>query len=69
MENEADYFMMNYLIDESEGHFDYFSVLKKFQIGYWMGMQVKIKILKLREQLKAWCTSLLRINYNIFIGG
>lgn len=41
MENEANYFMMNYLIDESDGHFDYSSVLENFKLG--IGWECKLK--------------------------
>lgn len=41
MENEATSFMMSYLINESEGHFDYSSVLEKYNLG--LGWECKLK--------------------------
>ena len=41
MENEATSFMMSYLINESEGHFDYSSVLENYNLG--LGWECKLK--------------------------
>ncbi|WP_414838454.1 ImmA/IrrE family metallo-endopeptidase [Carnobacterium sp. TMP28] len=41
MENEANSFMMNNLIEESEGHFNYSDVLETFKLG--LGWDFKIK--------------------------
>lgn len=41
MENEATSFMMSYLIEESDGHFDYSSVLENYNLG--LGWECKLK--------------------------
>lgn len=41
MEHEATSFMMNYLIKESEGQFNYSDVLENFNLG--LGWETKIK--------------------------
>lgn len=41
MENEATYYMVNYLIDESGGQFNYSDVLNNFKLG--LGWEAKIK--------------------------
>lgn len=41
MENEATKFMIKYLINECEGHFNYSSVLEKYNLG--IGWEGKIK--------------------------
>ena len=41
MENEATYYMINYLINESEGQFNYSDVFENFELG--LGWETKIK--------------------------
>lgn len=41
MEHEANYFMVNYLINESDGQFNYSDVLENFNLG--LGWETKIK--------------------------
>lgn len=41
MESEATYYMMEYLIKESDGHFDYSTVIENYKLG--LGWESKIK--------------------------
>ncbi|MFL2100054.1 ImmA/IrrE family metallo-endopeptidase [Desemzia sp. FAM 23989] len=41
MENEATSFMMDYLIKESDGHFDYSGVFENYNLG--LGWETRIK--------------------------
>lgn len=41
MESEANNFMIDYLIEESGGHFDYTTVVEKFKLG--LGWECKLR--------------------------